>query len=347
MLKRKALEADSSPSNSKRLKVHESLDSSADDGEEEEQEEEVFRRIWKDFRRRRFGIAKSLNAEEEGAVKNDYVDFNNLNKCQPCLNELVESVQLQEGHPENEHVCVEKAFGIVGRPGFVFVPNPFISVVKEAFWVKKLALEYPASVGSRCNLDSNGNEETALSKGLRWTTLGFHYNWVERTYEEKSRGMFPSELSELANALIAPLGKEIIGETAIINHYKSNTNMGGHKDDAEWTDEAPVVAVSFGNAGIYILGGDSFNDAGRPPPIPMLVRSGDVVILGGPSRMNLHGVPCMLNNTSPKSLMKTLKEDPAGLKLAEYMASRRINVNIRQVTPNKGLLRFAQKFIRK
>ena len=61
--------------------------------------------------------------------------------------------------------------------------------------------------------------------------------------------------------------------------------MGGHKDDLERTFDHPVVSVSLGCSAVFLLGGLDKSQA----PIPILLHSGDAVVMGGAHRLAVHG----------------------------------------------------------
>jgi hypothetical protein len=53
------------------------------------------------------------------------------------------------------------------------------------------------------------------------------------------------------------------------------------------------VSISLGCSAIFLLGGRTKNEA----PLGFLVRSGDVVVMGGESRVCFHGVPRIIDRT--------------------------------------------------
>lgn len=65
-------------------------------------------------------------------------------------------------------------------------------------------------------------------------------------------------------------------------------------------------------------------------PAPILLESGDIVILSGTSRRAFHGVPRILERTCPDYLTQS-ESSPAFKPYAEFIQSARININIRQV----------------
>lgn len=77
----------------------------------------------------------------------------------------------------------------------------------------------------------------------------------------------------------------MVCEAGIVNYYSRRGFMGGHKDDLEYTFTAPVVSISLGCACVFLLGGE---DAGVEP-VSVLLKSGDVMVMGGDARLAMHG----------------------------------------------------------
>jgi alkylated DNA repair protein alkB family protein 1 len=143
-----------------------------------------------------------------------------------------------------------------------------------------------------------------LSK-LRYVNLGeWNYNWNDRRYEKIQNAMtLPDRLVSLAhhahdiakrqtNAESTP---SIPFDMAICNVYhlqRPSDRLGGHQDDVESDLSLPLVTVSLGAPGIFLLGGRSREDV----PTAILLRAGDCMILSGNSRGYFHGVPSVLSN---------------------------------------------------
>jgi alkylated DNA repair protein (DNA oxidative demethylase) len=70
--------------------------------------------------------------------------------------------------------------------------------------------------------------------------------------------------------------------------------MGLHQDRDEADISAPVVSVSLGDSCLFCFG--SSQRGGRTQSVKLM--SGDVVIIGGPSRLCFHGVHRIYPNTS-------------------------------------------------
>ena len=75
-------------------------------------------------------------------------------------------------------------------------------------------------------------------------------------------------------------------DTCLINRYAVGAGMGLHRDADERDFGQPIVSVSLGLPTAFLIGGAERRD--RPWPLPL--RSGDVMVFGGPSRLLFHGV---------------------------------------------------------
>jgi alkylated DNA repair protein (DNA oxidative demethylase) len=75
-------------------------------------------------------------------------------------------------------------------------------------------------------------------------------------------------------------------DSCLINRYVAGASMGLHQDRNERDLAAPIVSVSLGLPAVFLFGG--LRRAERPARIAL--SHGDVVVWGGPSRLNFHGV---------------------------------------------------------
>ena len=129
---------------------------------------------------------------------------------------------------------------------------------------------------------------------------------------------------------------------SIVNYYSAKSNMGCHRDDGELALNKPIVSLSMGRPAVFLLGGATKDD----PPVPILVRAGDVMILGGASRLNYHSMARLLSyeglppaGAGPRepvgwSGMQPIPEEDLVF-VQEFLSSHRINVNVRQVFPDE------------
>lgn len=87
-------------------------------------------------------------------------------------------------------------------------------------------------------------------------------------------------------------------EACLINFYDTTSNaatkMGSHVDRDEADLTAPVVSVSLGDDAVFHIGGLSRTD----PKSRVTLRSGDVLLFGGPARLCYHGIDRVLPGTS-------------------------------------------------
>jgi alkylated DNA repair protein (DNA oxidative demethylase) len=83
-------------------------------------------------------------------------------------------------------------------------------------------------------------------------------------------------------------------EACLINRYEPAARMGSHRDEDEEDTAAPVVSISLGDDATFHIGG--LQRAG--PKRRLILKSGDVVVLGGAARMAYHGIDRIHPGTS-------------------------------------------------
>jgi alkylated DNA repair protein (DNA oxidative demethylase) len=137
--------------------------------------------------------------------------------------------------------------------------------------------------------------------------LGKHWNGMTYSYEERRSDFdglpappIPPRFSDIACAAAADAGFEIHPDLCIMNYYTSAAKMGVHQDKDERPETIaagiPIVSVSLGDAARFVIGGLSRRD----PTSPLILRSGDVLVMGGPSRLRYHGVTRIQPGTAPE-----------------------------------------------
>lgn len=197
---------------------------------------------------------------------------------------------------------------------------------------------------------------------LAWSTMGYHFDWTARKYPEKISSHIPESIVQLSQffakaslfhnhdtsdePVTASSSSSLSFQptACIVNYYTDKSIMGPHRDDSEYAVSKPIVSFSMGRPAIFLLGGDSKND----PVAPLLVRPGDVMMMGGQSRLNYHCMARLL----PASVsdvgnavdrhqvgkidgmpMPDISEIEA---LERYLSGHRININLRQVYYEDG-----------
>jgi DNA oxidative demethylase len=137
--------------------------------------------------------------------------------------------------------------------------------------------------------------------------LGKHWNAVTYQYEDRRTDFdglavpgIPAVLADLARAAALDAGFRMQPDVCIMNYYEIDAKMGVHQDKDERPETiaagVPIVSLSLGEAARFVVGGLSR----REPTRPVILRSGDMLVMGGPSRLRFHGVTRILPGTAPE-----------------------------------------------
>jgi len=275
-------------------------------------------------------------------------------------------------HPNNWDVYELKTC-----PGFIVVTNPFVSYGAQSHWVKQTLTSYTKEPYP-CNLDvlmkldktksmweisTQKSSDNSFINQLRWVHTGYHFDYNTVNYKLKKYHGFPEDLALLtktvANVFNFP---DYMAETGIINYYPEGSTMGGHTDHYEDALSQPLIAYSFGQSAVYLIGGQTRN----VKPEAIWVRSGDMMLMTGESRTAFHAVPRIMTKsmksapydigTCPLALPNVgVEETPlcttvekhdhfcrdetrtdSWEEFAKYLSKTRININIRQVHKYQG-----------
>ena len=98
--------------------------------------------------------------------------------------------------------------------------------------------------------------------------------------------VWPSIPAQILDIWHAVSGANRLPECCLVNFYGQNARMGMHRDNDETSFEFPVVSVSLGDEGLLRVGGAT--RGGKTDSV--WLQSGDVVVMGGESRLAYHGV---------------------------------------------------------
>ena len=137
--------------------------------------------------------------------------------------------------------------------------------------------------------------------------LGKHWNGLTYTYEDRRSDFdglpvppIPPPFASIAQLAAADAGFTMHPDLCIMNLYSASAKMGVHQDKDERAETIaagiPIVSVSLGDAARFVVGGLSRRD----PMQPLILRSGDVLVMGGPSRLRYHGVTRIMPGTAPE-----------------------------------------------
>jgi alkylated DNA repair protein (DNA oxidative demethylase) len=140
--------------------------------------------------------------------------------------------------------------------------------------------------------------------------LGWH--WWPYTYSRTADDTdgapvkpLPAEIIELARQAVGaaygvdgPEMRSYAPDAGIVNLYAPGSRLGLHQDGEE-PSAAPVVTISLGDACTFRMAGV---DRRTGPFTDVDMRSGDLLVFGGPNRRIYHGVPRIRPGTAPAGL---------------------------------------------
>jgi alkylated DNA repair protein (DNA oxidative demethylase) len=184
--------------------------------------------------------------------------------------------------------------------------------VKIAGWLSEHAQRSLAADFRQWALPPAGLRHPRVPSGhlmsVQSVCLGWH--WEPYVYSRTAGDTdgapvkpLPVALADLARAAVADaFGPEAAAsyapDAAIVNLYTPGARLGLHLDGEEPSD-APVVTFSLGDSCVFRFAGVGRRTA---PFTDVELRSGDLLVFGGPSRRIYHGVPKVLDGTAPASL---------------------------------------------
>jgi alkylated DNA repair protein (DNA oxidative demethylase) len=176
---------------------------------------------------------------------------------------------------------------------------------------RNIALRSPTFIPTTPNGNKLNCEMTSCGK-YGWVSDRFGYRYTESHPQTKEKW---TEMPELITSLAKTFASMVdeynyVPETCLINYYKKSGKLGLHQDNSEFNLKPAIISVSLGDDAIFLVGGNKRND----PTQEVLLKSGDVFILYGESRLYFHGIKKIIPGTS--SLLKN---------------GGRLNLTIRQV----------------
>jgi DNA oxidative demethylase len=84
-------------------------------------------------------------------------------------------------------------------------------------------------------------------------------------------------------------------DACLINRYEPGARMSLHQDRNEQDFEQPIVSISLGLPAVFLFGGNERSDK----PRKVFLKSGDVVVWGGPARLAFHGIAPLADGDHP------------------------------------------------
>ncbi|MDH6219066.1 alpha-ketoglutarate-dependent dioxygenase AlkB family protein [Streptomyces pseudovenezuelae] len=186
-------------------------------------------------------------------------------------------------------------------PGAVHVPH-WLDPREQRELVEACRVWARPPAGLRTVRTPGGGTMTArqVCLGLHW----YPYAYARTAVDGDGAPVkpFPAWLGELGRrAVTDALGPQPTPadyDIALINFYDGDARMGMHRDADEKSD-APVVSLSLGDTCVFRFGNP---ETRTKPYTDVELRSGDLFVFGGPSRLAYHGVPRVHPGTAPPDL---------------------------------------------
>jgi DNA alkylation damage repair protein AlkB len=139
-----------------------------------------------------------------------------------------------------------------------------------------------------------------LCLGKHWNGTTYGYEDARSDFDRLPVPPIPPSFVAIAQSAAADAGFTMRADLCIMNYYTAEARMGVHQDKDERPETIaagiPIVSVSLGDAARFVVGGLTR----REPTRPLILRSGDVLVMGGPSRLRFHGVTRILPGTAPE-----------------------------------------------
>lgn len=186
------------------------------------------------------------------------------------------------------------------RPGATLIPG-WLTLEQQAWIVGQFRQWARGPVPIRA-AKVRGREMTVRTVCLGWHWQPYEYS-REATDVNGARVLpFPDWMVRLGRRALHAAGhadadvEAYTPDTALVNYYDAAARMGMHQDKDE-RSSAPVVSLSIGDACGFRFG--NTENRGRPYT-DLRLRSGDLFVFGGASRLAYHGVTRVHPNTAPE-----------------------------------------------
>jgi DNA oxidative demethylase len=189
-------------------------------------------------------------------------------------------------------------------PGVVHVPG-WLDHNAQRTLVQKFRRWAVPPAGLRHPRMPTGHLMSVQSVCLGWHWEPYAYSKTADDTDGTPVKALPADLVDLARRAVAtaydltgPAATAYDPDAAIVNLYAPGARLGLHQD-AEEPADAPVVTISLGDTATFRFAGV---DRRAAPFTDIELRSGDLLVFGGPNRRIYHGVPRVATDTAPEGL---------------------------------------------
>lgn len=186
------------------------------------------------------------------------------------------------------------------EPGLVLFQGRLSDAEQRECWARCQALaEGPAPMYTPTVRGGRKMSVGMLCLGRHWNGLTYRYEDRRSDFDQAPAPPIPPAFADLARGAASEAGYSMDPDICIVNYYTHESRMGVHQDKDERAETlaagVPIVSLSLGDAARFVIGGLTR----RAPTRPLVLRSGDVLVMAGPSRMRFHGVTRILAGTAP------------------------------------------------
>jgi alkylated DNA repair protein (DNA oxidative demethylase) len=185
-------------------------------------------------------------------------------------------------------------------PGAVHVPG-WLDAEAQRHVVASFREWARSPAGLRHPRMPTGHLMSVQSVCLGWHWQPYAYSRTADDTDGAPVKPLPAEVAALGRAAVAAAYGSDSGyepDAVIANLYPPGASLGLHCD-AEEPADAPVVTLSLGDTCVFRFAGV---DRRTAPFTDLWLRSGDLLVFGGPTRRIYHGVPKVLPGTAPAGL---------------------------------------------
>ncbi|MFE5813909.1 alpha-ketoglutarate-dependent dioxygenase AlkB family protein [Streptomyces sp. NPDC056479] len=189
-------------------------------------------------------------------------------------------------------------------PGAVHLPD-WLAVQAQRELLEACRAWARPPAGLRTVRTPGGGTMTSRQVCLGWHWYPYAYARTVVDGDGAPVKPFPEWLGELGRCAVRDtLGEpqaaysEAAYDIALINFYDADARMGMHRDSDE-KSHAPVVSLSLGDTCVFRFGN---TETRTRPYTDVELRSGDLFVFGGASRLAYHGVPKVHPGTAPPEL---------------------------------------------
>ncbi|MBE3000507.1 alpha-ketoglutarate-dependent dioxygenase AlkB [Nocardiopsis sp. HNM0947] len=194
----------------------------------------------------------------------------------------------------------EPLFGappVTVAPGAVHVPG-WLGADAQRTLLEHCRAWASGPAGTRHHTMPRGGRMSVSMTSLGWFWKPYSYSGL--LPDGTPVQPFPEPLAELPRRALDAYGRPLTEDDppydiALVNFYDADAHMGMHQDKDEHAD-MPVVSLSLGDTCLFRFGN---TETRTRPYTDVELRSGDLFVFGGPSRLSYHGVPRTRPGTAP------------------------------------------------